>query len=633
MHFSLYNFGAILFAVILLTSCGGSDSNNSPGGGNIAKPDLSGVYLGTIERYVDVNTAVYQKIKVLIAGDKVTLVEFDDVDSGYSAVISKGTRVDAFALKDNGGGFGGFIRSSDGNHFAFISENDIPNSFDIGIVTRDATALPGFSREDFVAGWGGTVLTLNNEIDIVNSANVSQTINAAFSVTGSGPQGGFFGTLGGLENNTLGIVESVVSGTFGSANIITLLSADKNTIAQYGCKDNVRTIETCSFSILNKIEFRSLIFNIEVASKRSVGVKNAETFQFLLDGVIATGSDNMSCSIINPYIDDPIRGGRFENCAVDAYVAATNTITASFDIDTEPSELIIDLSGASPYEVSLYDNSEDYIGKARQVEPETRIRTHMHATGRKYTSFSLTNPNPEFQRAELIGATATPIILWDNNVSSMSYSKIYNSFSMGDKLDGNPQLVGAFVHVNSDDGSATNLFNEGAWRVVLSKHINSAIPDLVMNVNYDARLDPASLFQTAEIPPIRADIEIDNVSMKNATYKTPAGIGFENYTITWLDTTADPRSVNWIVRIRKMDDLTGQPIKHSEVRSARMKAGGKEGLTLSDGVWSWTVTDDFALPKFLSGIYKINLRVSNAEGSLTGQSEGVFVIENAAALF
>ena len=626
MRFSVLKIVSIIFASVLVANCGGGSDGGGGGGGGDGggdtKPNLSGNYFGSIEQSGDMKT-----IEVTISGDQVTSAKFDGVESAYRATITNGTHLNTFGLADNTGGFGGFIRSTDGNHYAFVSESDTPGSFDIGILTRNATGpLPSFSLNDYEGSWTGTDITLTSDIDIVSYSAISTTVaplagGTTRAVSGTGLEGAFSGQLSGFTNATFGVVTSSVSDDsedFSNANVTTIMSTDKMAVAQYACVDaqTTHSFNNCSFSIMEKTNpavgtvTSSRMFNIEVIDTGS----DPEIFQITLDGPFTAGA-NIPCSITHPYIT---------NCSVDSYDETTNDMLISLSVKDLSAELTLtfETEGGIAAVLSIQSGEFVYFGGAKEVGTETRIRTQRDHAGAEYTVFSVLNPISKYQKAELIG-TVSPIVLWDESDAGKLYVNRYNSYQQTDISNGLPQLVGAYVSTNSDAGNDSILYKSGGLQLVLSNHVNPANANLTLDVSYDNTRSPAELFGSMN-PPTRADIQINGKLMGTADgIATAAGIIGAIYTITWPNTIVDT-NVHWRLRLRKVN-TSGIAVKYSEIRTPRMQAGAVGGPTLNmdSTTWSWTVPNEFVLPN--SGIYKLNLRASNADHSLAGQSQSVFI--------
>ena len=107
--------------------------------------------------------------------------------------------------------------------------------------------------------------------------------------------------------------------------------------------------------------------------------------------------------------------------------------------------------------------------------------------------------------------------------------------------------------------------------------------------------------------------------------------------ISWPHTpTALPADTRWQIQIREaLDSSSGgtgsEVIPHSEGRTARL-ADGEEGLVYTPpvppetiGTWTWNASATTLIPT--SGIWKINLRASDPDHTIRGNSQGFFVMD------
>ena len=203
-------------------------------------PELEGTWLGSGEN----GDGDVGLIEMDISADgEITDLLLDGGSTGSVGTIQTvELNVYAFELSD---GFGGFmIVDLTSNHMLYF-DGDI-----VAILELGATALPIFTQADIQGTWNGTSTfsTTGNDFDGRVASSLSVAMNDSFAGVEDGV--GFTNeaaTTLDLNDGTFGRYQGRFDDTFGTGDLVLLMSADKTYVAGYACGDTASFPDQCSF--------------------------------------------------------------------------------------------------------------------------------------------------------------------------------------------------------------------------------------------------------------------------------------------------------------------------------------------------------------------------------------------------
>ena len=302
----------------------------------------------------------------------------------------------------------------------------------------------------------------------------------------------------------------------------------------------------------------------------------------------------------------------------------TNTITAQVTLFGQSTQADITFTDSVNGTVVVYGGaSGNWTGTARVVNPELVVRSEIDHNNNERTAIVYSNPlAPASSGAtggtgilsSLSGQDIGAGVGVNRTIWNANYSDVYNSF-VQTPLDGLlPQSIGAYRAVNT-----------GSVGLLAADTITLTENGRTFRTAYDGA-SPVNF-----TPPSRADIEVvfgvdtnPPVSAGTFDYATQTVITAQPVTLIWNHTpTAAPADTRWQIRLREVLTAENDHVSHSEIRTLRL-ADGVGGLSYNDVTqqWSWTVPPEFHIPEG-TGIWKFNLRVTNQNNSIRGNSQGV----------
>jgi hypothetical protein len=362
------------------------------------------------------------------------------------------------------------------------------------------------------------------------------------------------------------------------------------------------------------------LVNLEVTNTSS---NDAGVFQLWLVGR-DPGANSVTCEVTHP-LDGSI------SCGMGSIDYATNTVSVPITVSQLGSTTMdITFNDSANGSAIIYDQTNgNWTGSARIVNPELISRSQINTTGsgtNLRTDVVFQNPIPGSITAQLysdagqdLGAGVnTPIYLWNND-----YSLQYNSFIQA-PLDGVlPQRALTYVMFNSNAAGLTGLLNADTFRV----HTDTQ----TFRVDYGAP-NPTSM-----LAPARSDITVNGLPATG--FQSVMELTSQPITISWANTPSElPADTRWQIQIRQvLDAVSGgtgsEIIPHTDARTARL-ADGEGGLVYTPGTqgtagtWTWTGTQNTLIPT--SGVWRINLRATDADNTIRGNSQAFFVTDQVA---
>ena len=229
-------FRSILFFlfVTVLTACGGGGS----GGGGDVMTTLNGTWRGNLEDSI----GTMHNITLTISGDTITSALVDGVDSGLTGgIVQTSANVFEIILSDTSKAY--FIADDARQYMTLLDED-----FNIGVLQKNAGALPAFVQSDIAGSGSGIVVT--TDFVTFQEFSGSVTCDAAGACTGTdGNVGNFTATL---TYTDLGRWTGTSNYAGGSSTVSVFLSADKQFAGSWACNFSIGGFpDECSFSALS----------------------------------------------------------------------------------------------------------------------------------------------------------------------------------------------------------------------------------------------------------------------------------------------------------------------------------------------------------------------------------------------
>lgn len=224
---------AYSFLILTLSACGGGGGGGSSGGGNDITR-LNGTWRGNLEDSI----GTMHTLTISVSGDTITSILIDGVNQGLTGTLAqRSTDVFGFTLSDTTEG--GFIVDTISQHLTFVDE-----FFNVGVLQKNAGALPPFVQADIAGSPTGAVVTTNFITFQQFTGNV--TCDAVGSCNGTDAVVGNFTAT--LTYTNLGRWAGTSNYAGGSSNVSVFLSEDKLFAGSWGC--NVLGVfpDDCSFT-------------------------------------------------------------------------------------------------------------------------------------------------------------------------------------------------------------------------------------------------------------------------------------------------------------------------------------------------------------------------------------------------
>jgi len=209
---------AILVASLLfLASCGGGGGG---GGDDGVITGLNGTWRGNLEDAV----GTMHNITLTISGNTITSALVDGVDSGLTGSIAQGS-ANVFEVR-LGDARAGFIVDDARQHLTFVHED-----FTVGVLQKNAGALPPFVQADIAGSGSGIVVTS----DFVTFQEFSGSVTCDTTGACNGTDGNVGNFTATLTYTDLGRWTGTSNFAGGSSEVSVFLSADKQFAGSWAC--------------------------------------------------------------------------------------------------------------------------------------------------------------------------------------------------------------------------------------------------------------------------------------------------------------------------------------------------------------------------------------------------------------
>ena len=220
----------LICSILFISACGGGG-----GGGGDDITSLNGTWRGNLEDLV----GTMHNLSISISGDTITSILIDGVNQGLTGNLAqRSNKVFGFTLSDNTEG--GFIVDNASQHLTFLDEN-----FNVGVLQKNAGALPPFVQSDIAGSGIGSVVT--TDFVSFQEFNGNVTCDAAGSCSGADDEVGNFTAT--LTYTNLGRWTGTSNFASGSATVSVFLSEDKQFAGSWACNFVAGGFpEACSFT-------------------------------------------------------------------------------------------------------------------------------------------------------------------------------------------------------------------------------------------------------------------------------------------------------------------------------------------------------------------------------------------------
>jgi hypothetical protein len=227
---------ALAIVVFTLAACGGSG-----GGGGSDDDDDVGItrFDGTWRGNLEDTLGTMHTLTLTISGDTITSAMVDGVDQGLTGIIGQES-ADVYGYTLSDASEGGLIVDSISQHMTILDED-----FNIGVLQKNAGALPPFVQSD-IAGRASGAVVITDTVTFQEFSG-SITCDAAGACTGNDDQIGDFTIT--LTYTDLGRWIGLSTFATGTADVSAFMSTDKQFVGSWACNFDVGGFpEACSFS-------------------------------------------------------------------------------------------------------------------------------------------------------------------------------------------------------------------------------------------------------------------------------------------------------------------------------------------------------------------------------------------------
>jgi hypothetical protein len=222
----------LLCSVLFLASCGG-------GGGGSDSDDVMTILNGTWRGNLEDPTMTMHNATLTISGDTITSVLVDGVDQGLTGSIVQES-ANVFTVRLSDATKAGFIVDDARQHLTFVDED-----FTVGVLQKNAGALPPFVQEDIAGIGSGIVVTT----DFVTFQEFSGSVECVVPGDCTGTDGYVGDFTATLTYTDLGRWTGTSNYAGGSSTVSVFLSADKQFAGSWGCNFAIGVFpDACSFT-------------------------------------------------------------------------------------------------------------------------------------------------------------------------------------------------------------------------------------------------------------------------------------------------------------------------------------------------------------------------------------------------
>jgi hypothetical protein len=232
LHRSFLRIISLIGIATWLIACGGGG-----GGDDDVITSLNGTWGGNLEDSI----GTMHNITLFISGDTIRSVLVDGVDQGLTGSIVQGS-ANVFEVRLSDDTKASFIVDHARQHLTFVDED-----FSVGVLQKDAGALPPFVQADIAGSGSGIVATT----DFVTSQEFSGSVTCDAIGTCTGTDGNVGDFTATLTYTDLGRWTGTSNYAGGSSTVSVFLSVDKHFAGSWACNVIGGFPDDCSFSALS----------------------------------------------------------------------------------------------------------------------------------------------------------------------------------------------------------------------------------------------------------------------------------------------------------------------------------------------------------------------------------------------
>ncbi len=244
MYFTCSRFRRVLrlftltLAFILLNACGGGGNGSDRATRTVVTPpqQLDGTWAGNLED----PAGLLHNLRITVNGNTLSQLLIDGVDQGLTGTLTaQSTTTYAVLLSDSTKAM--FIFDAALQHATFVDD-----SFNFGVVEKNAIGSPIFAIDDVNASWSGTTV-MTDFATFTGFASTASCVTLQCTASGNGV------TTTIDLTGTFVIAFGQWNGTFSNSNgdvgaSVVMLSADKQFVATYDCNNTGVFPDACEFS-------------------------------------------------------------------------------------------------------------------------------------------------------------------------------------------------------------------------------------------------------------------------------------------------------------------------------------------------------------------------------------------------
>lgn len=222
----------LICSILFLTACSDGDGG-AAGAAQISS--LNGTWSGNLEDTV----GTMHTLTITVSGDTITSILIDSVDQSLTGgLVQRSANVLGFTLSDTTEG--GFIVDIGRQHLTFLDE-----FFNVGVLQKNAGALPPFVQADIAGSGSGVVVTT----DFITFEEFTGSVTCDATGTCNGIDDGVGNFTATLTYTNMGRWTGTSNSAGGSSTVSVFLSEDKLFAGSWACNFAVGGFpDACSFT-------------------------------------------------------------------------------------------------------------------------------------------------------------------------------------------------------------------------------------------------------------------------------------------------------------------------------------------------------------------------------------------------
>lgn len=232
-YFPISKF-VLICSILLLTACGGGGGSGGSSDDDLIT-SLNGTWRGNLEDAV----GTMHTLTITVSGDTITSILIDGVNQSLTGgLVQRSANVFGFILSDTTEG--GFIVDNGRQHLTFLDE-----FFNVGVLQKNAGALPPFVQADIAGSASGAVVTT----DFLTFQEFTGSVTCDATGTCSGANDDIGNFTATLTYTNLGRWTGTSNFAGGSSTVSVFLSEDKLFAGSWACNFAIGGFpDACSFT-------------------------------------------------------------------------------------------------------------------------------------------------------------------------------------------------------------------------------------------------------------------------------------------------------------------------------------------------------------------------------------------------